>query len=190
MLEDNKALVSSNANYIQTIDLKNDMSCGRKTYIGNQCRSIGCRRGEIWVRSDKNKLITLNVSSGSQVRIIDLTIDPWDICVHQSGDVYFTTFGGSAVYAVTTEGEERQVYFSSELVGTNGLAVDDQGYVYVVGWATNNVHRISPDGKDHDIVLTSDDGIKNPSALAYNSASHELMVINNDSQSVLLFNIS
>jgi hypothetical protein len=40
--------------------------------------------------------------------------------------------------------------------------VDNDGNVYVVGCNTNNVVVISPDGQDHNQLLSSKDGLSYP----------------------------
>ena len=46
--------------------------------------------------------------------------------------------------------------------GLYGLAVDQQGHVYMSGYHSNDIHRLSPDGTFRDIVLSKHDGVDKP----------------------------
>lgn len=63
------------------------------------------------------------------------------------------------MYAVTSDGKETEIYNSRDLIRGVGVAVDARGDVYVSGTQSNNIHKISNDGQEHDIVLTAADGI-------------------------------
>jgi hypothetical protein len=46
-----------------------------------------------------------------------------------------------------------QVIYRYDILGNVGLAVDRQGHVYISGYTTNNIHRLSPDGTFRLLVL-------------------------------------
>lgn len=48
----------------------------------------------------------------------------------------------------------------------SGVAVDREGNVYVCGQASNNVVQVSPDGSKVRELLTSEDGINNPTDIS------------------------
>jgi hypothetical protein len=51
--------------------------------------------------------------------------------------------------------------------------VDQQGHVYISGYDSHDIHRLSPDGTFRDIVLSKHDGVyyKNPSFIKYKNPS-------------------
>jgi DNA-binding beta-propeller fold protein YncE len=55
-----------------------------------------------------------------------------------------------------------------------GIAVDNNGNVYVVGRNSSNVVVISPDGQRHRQLLYSKDGLKNPPVLDYDISTNRL----------------
>ncbi|VDI51469.1 Hypothetical predicted protein [Mytilus galloprovincialis] len=61
----------------------------------------------------------------------------------------------------------------------SGLAVDEQGHVYVSEVNKNEIHRLLPDGRFRDVVLTEKDGIKSPFAIAFNDSFTKFYVTNN-----------
>jgi hypothetical protein len=52
------------------------------------------------------------------------------------------------------------VIYSYDISGFLGLAVDQQGHVYISG--ADDIHRLSPDGTLRDIVLSKHDGVDEP----------------------------
>jgi DNA-binding beta-propeller fold protein YncE len=51
--------------------------------------------------------------------------------------------------------------------------------VYVVGYSSNNVVVISPDGQRHRQLLSSEDGLVKPRVLDYDNSTNRLLVPNN-----------
>lgn len=113
------------------------------------------------------------------------------ICVHQSGDIFFTS-ESNKIFVIWSDRKTRLFYRPPfkhpALVNPSGLTVagDD---VYVAGMDSNNIYKISIDGQNHTIVLIESDGIKEPSGLSYNSEIKELMVLNNHGLSIDFFKI-
>jgi sugar lactone lactonase YvrE len=50
-----------------------------------------------------------------------------------------------------------------------GLAVDQQGHVYLSGGDSHDIHRLSPDGTFRDIVLSKHDGVDRPDGITFNN---------------------
>ena len=134
--------------------------------------------------SAHKKLTAVDIN-GEVLKELSTTFSPGEMCVHKSGYIYCTD-KVSQVYAISPEGEERVVYSNSDLRNSKGVAIDDQGYIYVSGAASNNIHRVSPDGKNNSVILTEKDGIKRLTAMTFSSTTNELMAIN-DYTSVLIF---
>jgi DNA-binding beta-propeller fold protein YncE len=66
-----------------------------------------------------------------------------------------------------------------------GVSVDNDGNVYTVGFHSNNVVVISPDGQRHRQLLSSTDGPKSPRVLDYDKTTNRLLVVNNSSAAFL-----
>jgi DNA-binding beta-propeller fold protein YncE len=66
-----------------------------------------------------------------------------------------------------------------------GISVDNDGNVYVVGYTSNNVVVISPDGQCHRQLLSSKDGLTNPRVLEYGKSTNRLLVVNNNTTAFL-----
>jgi hypothetical protein len=69
------------------------------------------------------------------------------------------------------------------------ISIDKDGNVYVVGYDSNNVVVISPDGQRHRQLLSSKDGLKKPRVLEYDRSTNRLLVVN-DNSTAFLFDVT
>jgi DNA-binding beta-propeller fold protein YncE len=76
------------------------------------------------------------------------------------------------------------------LIGPHGISVDNDGNVYVVGYISNNVVVISPDGKHHRQLLSSMDGLLCPIVLDYDKSTNRLLVVNHQGSTAFLFDVT
>ena len=72
------------------------------------------------------------------------------------------------------------------LRGPLGISVDNDGNVYVVGFSSNNVVVISPDGQRHSQLSSSNDGLR---VLDYDRSTNRLLV-SNESSTACLFDVT
>ena len=70
------------------------------------------------------------------------------------------------------------VIYRYNISGYLGLAVDQQGHVYISGLRSHDIHRLSPDGTFHDIVLSKHDGVVRPCGITFNNDFTKLFIIN------------
>ncbi|XP_071155300.1 uncharacterized protein [Mytilus edulis] len=185
LYDNDRALVSIKEKGIQIIDLTSLKPSGI-IKMGRCCKGITSVKDKIWVRNDFSAVSIMDIN-GKVLDTINTTFLPWDICANKDGDVYCTTSKDDKVYVVTSDGREREIYSSSDLKNPHGVAVDNNGDVFVAGMESNNIHRISHDGQSNDIILTEHDGIYKPTGLSYNCDTRELLVINNDYKTVNIY---
>lgn len=189
--DNNRALVSSVENYIQVINIASRKPETKIMIKGEHCTDLCSLNGKIWVRSDHNTLIAVDID-GNELSKITTSFDPNDMCVHRSGDLYFI----SERNAIFVMGSDEKPYRISKFpkqqnpydVHLSGLIVVDDDLL-VAGMTDNNIYKISIDDGNHAIVLTEDDGIKEPIGLSYNSETNELLVVNNRGLSIYFFKV-
>jgi DNA-binding beta-propeller fold protein YncE len=70
-----------------------------------------------------------------------------------------------------------------------GITLDNEGNVYVVVSYYSNVVVISPDGKRHRQLLSSEDGMIYPRVIEYDKCTNRLLVVN-ASKSAYLFDVT
>lgn len=187
LYDENRVLVTS-SNGIQFIDLQ-DMSIVNELLVGKRCFGISSRDEIIWVKSGQNQLSVININ-GNLLNKITTTFEPEDLIIHQSRDLYCSDRNSDTIYTVTLDGRENEFFKSPDLNHALGITSDKNGDIYIAGKVSSNIHRISADGQNHEIILTSSDGIKQPTGLAYSNETNELMVINEENRSIMIFKIS
>jgi DNA-binding beta-propeller fold protein YncE len=70
-----------------------------------------------------------------------------------------------------------------------GISVDNDGNVFVVGYDSQNVVVISPDGQRHRQLLSSSDGQVNLRILDYDKSTKSLLVVS-ESKYAFLFDVT
>ena len=104
--------------------------------------------------------------------------------------LYYTTWETHTVACCDLHGKTQWVFKdTSVLQGPRGISVDNDGNMYVVGYKSNTVVVISPDGQRHRQLLSSKDGLVNPTVLDYDKATNRLLVVN-ESESGFLFEVT
>jgi hypothetical protein len=56
--------------------------------------------------------------------------------------------------------------------------VDQQDHVYISGYDSNDIHRLSPDGTFRDIILSEHDGVDGPLGITFNNDFTKLFILN------------
>ncbi|XP_071121357.1 uncharacterized protein [Mytilus edulis] len=191
MIDDNQAIVTLQDKGFQILDLTT-LTLGRCIRPGGrrECYVVTCSNDQIWT-SDGAKTISQIDISGSILRSITANNIIRDFCIDNNDNIYYTTGSTSDynVYRIIHDGQE-SIYFShSDLIMPWGIDVYEKGNVYVGGLMSHNIHRISSDGKDHQIILTENDGIEYPWSLCYNNETKQLLFVNDNKTSVAMYNL-
>ncbi|XP_063411342.1 uncharacterized protein LOC134694268 [Mytilus trossulus] len=185
LYDKNHAVVAVGYEGIQIIDLTS-LKPDRRFKVDGKCTGITSVKDKIWVKKKSRTLTIVNIN-GKVLKVIHTTFDPREIYANQDGDVYCTDLNSNTVFLVSSDGKEREIYSSPDLIHAEGIAVDDRGDVFVSGWLSNNIHKISNEGQKHGVVLSADDGINRPFGLSYNNETKELLVINNRGESINIY---
>ena len=100
--------------------------------------------------------------------------------------LYYTNYDTHFVTCCDLHGTT-QWKFKNERVlrGPLGVFVDNDGNVFVVGFYSENVVVISPDGQRHKQLLSSKDGLQSPRVLDYDKYTNRLLVVNNSGTAFL-----
>ncbi|KAL3892009.1 hypothetical protein ACJMK2_004249 [Sinanodonta woodiana] len=94
--------------------------------------------------------------------------------------IYVSVSGGNTVYCFgLTDGELYFVYVSNDLKFPLSVTVDRDDNVYVVGYCSNNIHKLSPDGVKLQII--SSDVAEKPTGICFNH-NRDIFLITNQSQ--------
>jgi DNA-binding beta-propeller fold protein YncE len=157
-------------------------------YVGVYRMAV--RGRTIYYCSSSNGLEMLNLSDQSVSDII-ISDKLRAFCVATSGDkLYYINRYNDTVKCCNLHGTT-EWEFTDKCVITmpEGITVDNEGNVYVVVSYYSNVVVISPDGKRHRQLLSSEDGMIYPRVIEYDKCTNRLLVVN-ASKSAYLFDVT
>jgi hypothetical protein len=164
---------------IQFINTTNNTK-DNKINIGVRCRGVTAVKDKIYIGGD-DKVIILNID-GSFVREIATHGDNNNLLYNERNDQLLLRQNGR-LCCINLDGH---VIYTYDISGYYGLAVDQQGHVYISGHDSHDIHRLSPDGTFRDIVLSKHDGVDWPRSITFNDDFTKLFIINRG-ESVLVY---
>jgi DNA-binding beta-propeller fold protein YncE len=168
---------------IQFINTTNNTK-DNKIKIGEWCWSVTAGKDKIYI-GGYSKVIILN-TDGSRLREIatDRLIN-YNLLYNERNDQLLLRQDGR-LCCINLDGH---VIYSYDITGVlgGGLAVDQQGHVYISGHDSDDIHRLSPDGTFRDIVLSKHDGVDEPQGITFNNDFTKLFIINEGGKTVLVY---
>ncbi|XP_063400101.1 uncharacterized protein LOC134684723 [Mytilus trossulus] len=190
MVDDNQAIVTLSDKGFQILDLTT-LTLGRCIKPGGKgCCAVSCNNDQIWTFNGGLTISQIDIS-GNILRYITTKNRVHNLCIDNNGNIYYTTGNGADnnVYRITPDGQESLFFSHSDLIFPWVIDVDHKGHVYVGGMGSQNIHRISSDGKDHQIILTKDDGINGAWDVCYNRETKQLLVVNDYKESLAMYTL-
>jgi hypothetical protein len=167
---------------IQFINTTNNTK-DNKIDIGEECYGVTAVKDKIYIGGE-DKVIILNID-GSLVRKIATTDGfNYNLLYNERNDQLLLRQDGR-LCCINLDGH---VIYRYNISGGEGLAVDQQGHVYISG--ADDIHRLSPDGTFRDIVLSEHDGVDGPRSITFNNDFTKLFIINGGAlggESVLVY---
>jgi hypothetical protein len=157
---------------IQFINTTNNTK-DNKINIGEWCEGVTAVKDKIYLGGD-SKVLILN-TDGSRVREI-LTVDGVNhnlLYIERNDQLLIRQYG--RLCCINLDGH---VIYTYDISGGRGLAVDQQGHIYISGYVSNHIHMLSPDGTFRDIVLSKHDGVDGPQGITFNNDFTKLFIIN------------
>jgi DNA-binding beta-propeller fold protein YncE len=165
---------------IQFINTTNNTK-DNKIEIGEPCYSVTAVKDKIYI-GGHNKVIILN-TEGSFVREIATPDITFNLLYNERNDQLLLR-QEDRLCCINLDGHVIYRYNISGPLG--GLAVDQQGHVYISDYYSDDIHRLSPDGTFRDIVLSKHDGVDGPRGITFNNDFTKLFIINRG-ESVLVY---
>jgi hypothetical protein len=165
---------------IQFINTTNNTK-DNKINIGELCRGVTAVKDKIYI-GGYNKVIILNID-GSRVREITTNHGFNNNLLYNERNDQLLLRQNDRLCCINLDGH---VIYRYDISGGGGLAVDQQGHVYICGLYSHDIHRLSPDGTFRDIVLSKHDGVDDPRSITFNNDFTKLFIINRG-KSVLVY---
>ncbi|XP_071137239.1 uncharacterized protein [Mytilus edulis] len=171
------AVTTFTDNKIVIVDTKSKQVT--KTIEPGKCCNITYIQGQLLYCEIGKGIQAINVSNNKEITIVkDETINNNLSYITTSGENIYYTGEGSTVQCYSVKGEKRWEYKNETILScTTGIAVDQDGIVYVISNRNRSVMLISADGKNIRTLLTAKDGIQNSGGINYHN--NKLYVVSN-----------
>lgn len=186
---DEAVVTLKNISSIQFINITN-VTPGRR--IGTDLSSpygVAVIRDSVYVGSNYGQVLIINRISGECLRklkvghgVITSIIPPDD---NKAERLYVCEYNGDLVRCIKLDGT---CIFSCVVNRPMTLALDTKRNSYVTGFDSNDLHRISPDGKEVNRILKETDGLNIPIAVAFNKTYSKMYISNSSDKNVMIFN--
>jgi hypothetical protein len=175
-----KAVVTLPREYsIQFINTTNNRK-DNKIEIGEWCHGVTAVKDKIYI-GGTDKVLILN-TDGSRVREITTDRgDNYNLLYNERNDQLLLRQMGR-LCCINLDGH---VIYRYNISGTLGLAMDQQGHVYISGYKSYDIQRLSPEGTFRDIVISIQDGVDKPRSITFNNDFTKLFIINREGKTVL-----
>lgn len=121
-----------------------------------------------------------------EIRVLDLDGNPkgpvlrvsWPrfVTVNISGTKVFASSISNSITCMTTDGKIIYQYKDGHLRDPRNICCDFNDNILVCDWNSNTVQVITTDGKKYGTLLSSSDGLKYPSSVAYRENDDSLIV--------------
>ncbi|XP_076115623.1 uncharacterized protein LOC143083249 [Mytilus galloprovincialis] len=163
----------------------------KKTFSpGGQTVGIAVTNNTLLYHIEKKAIRALYLTDES---IRDITTEHMDteINIAISGNkLYYSSYKYHTVVCCDMQGAKQWTFKNENVLKIPfGISADNAGNVYVVGFGSNNVVVISPDGQTHRELLTKRDGLYYPCSINFRKKTNQLLVTNN-SEKAYLYNVS
>ena len=137
---------------------------------------------------DKKKIHILDYE-GSPIRTIEILNSLGCIrYLSYNNDKICFNDGSETLHCINMENKSVFTYCSASLQVQRQMTMDIKGNVHIVGNKSNNIHRLSHDGKFIDEILNADDGLKNPLAISFNR-DYSMLYVANYGGDIMVFKI-
>jgi hypothetical protein len=153
-----------------------------KIEIGELCWGVTAVKDKICIGGN-SKVLILN-TDGSRVREITTDSGNNNNLLYNERNDQLLIRQSDRLCCINLDGH---VIYRYDISVNLGLAVDQQGHVYICGGDSNDIHRLSPDGTFRDIVLSKHDGVDGPWGIAFNNDFTKLFIISRSGKTVLVY---
>ncbi|XP_052081878.1 uncharacterized protein LOC127719678 [Mytilus californianus] len=171
--------VSSDHNVYKQINFINVDTKSTKSFRpGVRCYGITHKDGSLMSCVEGKGIQTVNTQSGESTTIVPCKLMSWsNYIVFSDNKLYYTNREDHTVTCCDMGGNIIWTFKDENVVRyPRGIAVDNTGNVYTVSQHTLIV--LSADGKLSRQLLSKDDGLNDPRAIAYDKIKNRLCVVN------------
>ena len=151
---------------------------------------MAVRGRTIYYCTEGKGLKMLNLSDKSVSDIINSNMSGVCYVATSEDNLYYTNANTHTVTCCDLHGTTQWEFKDTRVLqGPEGISVDNDGNVYAVGFNSDKVVVISPDGQRHRQLLSFKNGLRNPRVIDYDRSTNRLLVVN-QSSSAFLFDVT
>ncbi|VDI02669.1 Hypothetical predicted protein [Mytilus galloprovincialis] len=186
-MEPKTVAVSSDHNgygQISVIDV--DTKSSSSFYTEDKSYGITHTDESIVICVDGKGIQTVDTKSWKKTTIVPCKLFSWCYIASLDNKLYYTNRNDNTVTCCDMAGNIIWTFKDKNVVKEpRGIAVDNAGNVYTINRSHKNMIVLSADGKQSRQLLSEDDGLRDPCAIAYDKIKNRLCVTNYDTNGFL-----
>ena len=177
-LDDATVIVSTNSG-IEIINI-NSKKTERRIKTSKPCAGITHHNGVLLWFEYRRGIQMMKLSDGRVTTLVKQDNLLYNSYITTCRDkIYQTNNNTSTVTCYTMKGEKMWEYKDvSVLNHPSGITVDNKCNAYLASFTSNTVVVVAPDGRQGRQIISSDDGLKEPTVLYFDKSKTSLLVAN------------
>ncbi|KAL4235003.1 hypothetical protein ACF0H5_006642 [Mactra antiquata] len=164
---------------IQYLTVHNSsMSMGKDFQVNGECRGIDCKLGQLFVSYVSPGKVEILDMKGTVLKSFagsnpETELFKWpgyiSVITEPKQWIYVSDKERDTVTRMTMDGQIDQSFFGQNMKGPRGVAIDDNGFVFVCGRNSNTLCQILFKTKSVERLLERKDGLKQPHCLMWHN---------------------
>lgn len=157
-----------------------------KIRIDSEAHGIVFKEGNIIFCAGEKGIRMVNLKTNDISTILECELDDFSSVTTFDDNIYFTNRHAQAITCCDFSGNICWNFHERDILNVpKSLAVDKNGNIFVADMGLSKVLIISPDGKEHKQLLSSDDGLRRPTSLYLNKDTNQLLIADMKDQIML-----
>ncbi|XP_071144749.1 E3 ubiquitin-protein ligase TRIM71-like [Mytilus edulis] len=177
-INDSNVAVSSDMNkqiYIINIDTK----AINFIHTKEACHGIIHKDGSLMVCVKGKGVQNVNIQNWKNTSIVPCDLGVWSYIATSENKLYYTNNKNHSVTCCDMEGNIIWTFKDENVLqDPRGIAVDNTGNVYTVNYSQHTLIVLSVDGQHNRQLLSKENGLLNPFAVAYDKIQNRICVVN------------
>jgi hypothetical protein len=176
---DDRTVAVSTTNGIEIINFNNKKT-ERRINTDQWSFGITYHNGVLLWCEEKRGIQMMKLSDDRSTTFVkQINLPSYPYVTTCGGKVYLTNCNTNTVKCYTIKGDKLWEFKDeSVLTDPRGVTVDNYDNVYVTSNSSNSVVVIEPDGRQGRQILSSDDGLKEPTGISFDKSKNSLIVPN------------
>ncbi|XP_071145304.1 uncharacterized protein [Mytilus edulis] len=173
------AVSSDNPNQTQINIIDVETRARRSITAADKCYGITHKDGSLMVCVEGKGVQNVNIQNGKNTSLIPCDLGSCCYIVTSDTKLYYTNTKKHTVTCCDKRGNIIWTFKDENVLqDPRGIAVDNVGNVYTVSYSQHALIVLSADGQHSRHLLSKDNGLVNPFAVAYDKIQNRICVVN------------